>query len=511
MRQSLLSALCLLLLTAGAGDSPGYAAVTEAPALTGTAAEEVTGAGLIRSFSPWSLIRTDGSLWVWGGYHRTVPTEQHAMKDVAASFGLQYAASEDGIVQRWSFTKITPDITFTPVEGPRGLQAVMRGGREDYLLDLDGIVYRYVPADDGAAVPAVPLEGMGRMTAMSGVYDFTIGDRVDLFLAEDGTVWTLTRQDGLSRIPGLDRIVAIKQYYALREDGTVWRWSAARRSDPNETTADVLNAVRVESLPPMAMIASLRGGYAGVDAEGGVWFWGETVTGETDTTAFHEQPAPVRLTAISDAHRVYLFERSLLVLTKDGDVYETSIGGTRMEADRPFKRVAQDIIRIEAANRHVIMLKRDGTLWGYGVNKEANLGYGDLVFMHPGPVQVHNPIQLRLNGQPVAMRNGAIIRDGHAYVPLRSVFEQLGAEVTWHGADRTAAVSRPASEGRPAVMIEADYNIGELRLNGETVDGLEPMFMNGGSAYLPLRFISERLGAAVDWDAQQRRIAIRMD
>ncbi|MEK3903586.1 copper amine oxidase N-terminal domain-containing protein [Paenibacillus sp. FSL R7-0179] len=48
-------------------------------------------------------------------------------------------------------------------------------------------------------------------------------------------------------------------------------------------------------------------------------------------------------------------------------------------------------------------------------------------------------------------------------------------------------------------------------VNGKSVTLANKAFVVNGSVYLPLRFISEQLGAKVDWLPQEGRIAISLN
>jgi len=83
---------------------------------------------------------------------------------------------------------------------------------------------------------------------------------------------------------------------------------------------------------------------------------------------------------------------------------------------------------------------------------------------------------------------------GRLMIPLRFVSEQLGAYVDWN-------------ETAQQVRIELDGKVIILTVGSKivTVDGVEveidaPAALANGSAFVPLRFVSETLGATVEWD-----------
>jgi hypothetical protein len=178
--------------------------------------------------------------------------------------------------------------------------------------------------------------------------------------------------------------------------------------------------------------------------------------------------------------------------------------------DNPsFKLLASDVSQIKADYRHIIMQKTNGTLWGWGVNKDAQLGYGDYEFMHSTPVPVQKPITVELNGEPVFLTNGVITRNNQAFIPIRSVFEKLGAVVSWDNEKKIATITRSKAIKSP-ITIHVNYMTGITDINDEPVTLQTAPFGVSGTSYLPLRFISESLGATVDWMQKEDKISISM-
>jgi len=100
-----------------------------------------------------------------------------------------------------------------------------------------------------------------------------------------------------------------------------------------------------------------------------------------------------------------------------------------------------------------------------------------------------------------------IIKNSRTLLPIRVLIESLGGTVEWDNTQRK-------------VTITLGYNTIELwigkpiaKVNGvdtpidSTNSKVVPEIINGRT-YLPLRFISENLGASVDWDAKTQTITI---
>jgi hypothetical protein len=97
----------------------------------------------------------------------------------------------------------------------------------------------------------------------------------------------------------------------------------------------------------------------------------------------------------------------------------------------------------------------------------------------------------------------ALVRGNTVLVPLRSMFEQTGATVSWDPATKTVDVSKPGSDvkvtvGKPEVVI-----------NGESRPLDVPPEIYEGAVVVPLRVIAEGMGAYVQWVADQRLVVVR--
>ena len=97
----------------------------------------------------------------------------------------------------------------------------------------------------------------------------------------------------------------------------------------------------------------------------------------------------------------------------------------------------------------------------------------------------------------------AIVKNGTILVPLRSMFEQMGATVSYDPAARAVIVSKPGAAvrvtlGKPLVTI-----------NGEDRPLDVPPEIYKGVLVVPLRVISEGMGAYVQWLPQKRVVVVR--
>jgi hypothetical protein len=113
-----------------------------------------------------------------------------------------------------------------------------------------------------------------------------------------------------------------------------------------------------------------------------------------------------------------------------------------------------------------------------------------------------NDITVIINGQVQSFPQPPVAIDGTTLVPLRGIFEALGAKVEWDGATQTAS----AVKGDMQVSVQLNNKTGYV--NGKAVTlNVAPQAING-STMVPLRFISESLGAKVEWDGATRTVTI---
>ena len=94
------------------------------------------------------------------------------------------------------------------------------------------------------------------------------------------------------------------------------------------------------------------------------------------------------------------------------------------------------------------------------------------------------------------------IVDGRTLVPMRAIFEALGAEVDWDGETRTAT----GTLGEHTVVIQ----VGETAalVDGETRTLDVPAQIIQNRTMVPARFISEALGCSVTWDGVSQTAAV---
>jgi hypothetical protein len=111
-------------------------------------------------------------------------------------------------------------------------------------------------------------------------------------------------------------------------------------------------------------------------------------------------------------------------------------------------------------------------------------------------------VTVTINGQPLYLSPGPIERAGRVFVPLRGIFERLGATVVY------AAGTINATKGPITVSLHIGSTQAVVGGQPQTLD-VAP-FIVGATTYVPLRFIAQSLGAQVGYDANTQTVAINM-
>ncbi|MDQ6768167.1 MAG: copper amine oxidase N-terminal domain-containing protein [Candidatus Eremiobacteraeota bacterium] len=111
-------------------------------------------------------------------------------------------------------------------------------------------------------------------------------------------------------------------------------------------------------------------------------------------------------------------------------------------------------------------------------------------------------VSIIVNGQQVQFDQPPIERSGRVFVPLRGVFERLGASVVYDN-----GIINASGNGR---TIQLKIGSTTAVVNGTQHQLDVAPFIVGSRTLVPLRFISESLGANVDYNDTNRTVSINL-
>ena len=113
------------------------------------------------------------------------------------------------------------------------------------------------------------------------------------------------------------------------------------------------------------------------------------------------------------------------------------------------------------------------------------------------------PVAIKINGQYLKTEYAPVIMNNTTIVPLRDVMETLGWTVEWVEADESINITND----KKAVNLKIGSN--EMKLDGKSIHlDVAPMLAGGTVTFVPLRAVSEALGAVIGWDADNSTATI---
>ncbi|WP_326152802.1 stalk domain-containing protein [Schinkia azotoformans] len=114
-------------------------------------------------------------------------------------------------------------------------------------------------------------------------------------------------------------------------------------------------------------------------------------------------------------------------------------------------------------------------------------------------------ISVFINGAKQTYEQPPLIENGTTLVPLRGIFESLNATVTYDSKTRVIQSQKEATK----VTLTLGSKVATVNGKSETL--AVPAKAINGRTLVPLRFVSQALGAVVNWDATNKKITITAD
>lgn len=125
-----------------------------------------------------------------------------------------------------------------------------------------------------------------------------------------------------------------------------------------------------------------------------------------------------------------------------------------------------------------------------------------LTFLLAAPAYAQQEITVVVNGNSVNMENYPVIENNRTLVPFRSVLEAMGAQIDWNANTKTVTCTLGDN------VVEVEIGGDNMLANGESIALDVPAKVIDNRTYVPLRAISEGLGAEVVWDAETKTVSV---
>ena len=114
-------------------------------------------------------------------------------------------------------------------------------------------------------------------------------------------------------------------------------------------------------------------------------------------------------------------------------------------------------------------------------------------------------INITVDNKNLASDVPPVIIEGRTLVPVRAIFEELGADVEWNADTQTVTATKDS------LNVVLQINNTSASINGETKTLDVPAQIVDGRTMVPARFVTESMGCNVGWNADTQTVTISTD
>ncbi len=305
-----------------------------------------------------------------------------------------------------------------PVPGLEGVASIVLNQNFSAALRSDGTVWTWGENSDGQLGLGTPPEPgqphtpditprrqATQVPGLQGAVAVALGYRHTLVLLEDGTVrafgdnadgqlgdGTIESRDYPVPVQGLTDVVKLvggsQHSAALKRDGTVWVWGRNTYGNLGAGTTDADDhptPARVPGLEQVVDLANGRDHLLALHSDGTVSAWGLDANGQVGTGASSRTPraAPMKVKDLTDARAVFANGNFSFARRADGSLvgWGQNFNGQLCVGDKtdrpeptPIATEVSPVATMGMGVTHVLALRQDGSLYGWGWNLNGSLG-----------------------------------------------------------------------------------------------------------------------------------------
>jgi len=444
-------------------------------------------------------IKTNGSLWGWGRN--------------------DYGQLGNGTTNR--------DLMYRPL--PEKIMddavSVSVGGFHTMVIKTDGSLWAFGGNDYGQLGDGTTVDYHSPVKVMEGVVSVSAAHEYTMAVKTDGSLWAWGRNhygqlgDGTTidryyTVKIMDDVVSVsttdERTMVVKKNGSLWAWGNNESSQLGDGTLD--NQYSPVKIMDNAVSVSVGGDFAmAILTDNSLWAWGANGCGELGIGSLTAQPTPVKI--MNEVAAASAGGAHAMVIKTDGSLWVwghnscgqlgNGAGGDFTDSSVPIK-IMEGVLNISASRGASSMaINKDGALYAWGENSYGILGNGKLEHSNVPVVVSAFDISVSIDGQRIAFDVPPQIVNNRALVPLRGVFEALGATVSWDQKTQTVTVVKDD------ITILLTIGSASPTVNGTTVTIDQPGIIVNGRTLVPVRFITESFGVSVDWDGSSKTVIIR--
>ncbi|MBE7053793.1 MAG: hypothetical protein E7391_05895 [Ruminococcaceae bacterium] len=158
---------------------------------------------------------------------------------------------------------------------------------------------------------------------------------------------------------------------------------------------------------------------------------------------------------------------------------------------------------VEQIKLELVRTKANGDMY-------YTFGYAFLLILNTGlrmgealSLLYANSIKVIVDKEKLFLDVYPIIKNDRTLVPMRAIFEKLGATVDWDDKTKTVIATKDGVEIK--LTIDKDTAM----INGLETKLDTPATIENSRTMVPVRFISEALGKTVEWDGENRYVIVK--
>lgn len=118
--------------------------------------------------------------------------------------------------------------------------------------------------------------------------------------------------------------------------------------------------------------------------------------------------------------------------------------------------------------------------------------------------QADDQVKVEVNGVLLKLDVAPVVINDRTMVPLRAIFEALGATVSWDGSTNTIT----GIKGEKKIVLQIDNKMATV--DGKQVELDVPATLINDRTMVPARFVAESFGADVKWDGATSTVKITL-
>lgn len=290
-------------------------------------------------------------------------------------------------------------------------QSVSAGGDKTIALSVTGKIFGWGDNSSGALGLGAFSGAQFNPTASSNGNTFTQvvsgGNAFTIALKSDGTLWSTgintsgflgignyTNKNTFTQI-GVDSnwqsvSAGGSHVLAIKTDGTLWAWGANTEGQLGNGTTTMSNVpIQIGSDTNWQSVAA--GGYyfsAAIKTNGTLWVWGNDSYGQLGNgIVTNHTSIPVQIGTDTNWNKISAGQYHVLALKNNGSLWgwgDNSAGNIGIGSTTPVYVPTQigietDWQKISASTFASYAIKSNGTLWSWGYNSNGQLGDGTTV------------------------------------------------------------------------------------------------------------------------------------